>query len=280
MRIIAILCWLLALGTQPAWAASSPNLRSLEQQLAFLVASTPGDVGVAALDLKSGEVVSVNGSEPFPMASTVKIAIAANYLAQVEHGRRTLNDTIRGRSAAKLMEAMIIHSDNYATDVLLADLGGPETVQAWLTQNRLSGLRIDRNIAQLLRSKRDLRDIRDSSTPEAMVELLRRLDRGKLLNPWSRAHLLGLMSRCKTGKNRIRGMLPFGTLVENKTGTLSGLTTDVGFITLPDGRRIAVAFFARGGTDRPSAIARAARTIYDGFAAAFRNSFPGAYSAP
>ena len=75
-------------------------------------------------------------------------------------------------------------------------------------------------------------------------------------------------------------MLPFGTLVENKTGTLSGLTTDVGFITLPDGRRIAVAFFARGGTDRPSAIARAARTIYDGFAAAFRNSFPGAYSAP
>jgi len=280
MRLIAILCWFLALGAQPAWAASSPQLRSLEQQLNWLVASTPGDVGVAALDLASGETVSVNGNEPFPMASTVKIAIAANYLAQVEHGRRSLNDTIRGRSAAKLMEAMIIRSDNYATDVLLADLGGPETVQLWLTQNRLSGLRIDRNIAQLLRSKRDLRDIRDSSTPEAMVELLRRLDRGKLLNPWSRAHLLGLMSRCNTGKNRIRGMLPFGTLVENKTGTLSGLTTDVGYITLPNGRRIAVAFFARGGTDRPSAIARAARTIYDGFAAAFRTSFSGAYSAP
>ena len=280
MRLIAILCWLLVFGAQPAGAVSSPNLRSLEQQLTWLVASTPGDVGVAALDLATGEAVSVNGDEPFPMASTVKIAIAANYLAQVEHGRRSLNDTIRGRSADKLMEAMIIHSDNYATDVLLADLGGPETVQAWLTQNQLSGLRIDRNIAQLLRSKRDLRDIRDSSTPEAMVELLRRLDRGKLLNPWSRAHLLGLMSRCKTGKNRIRGMLPFGTLVENKTGTLSGLTTDVGYITLPNGRRIAVAFFARGGSDRPSAIARAARTIYDGFAAVFRTPFAGAYSAP
>jgi len=113
-----------------------------------------------------------------------------------------------------------------------------------------------------------------------MVELLRRLDRGKLLNPWSRAHLLGLMGRCTTGKNRIRGMLPFGTPVENKTGTLSGLTTDVGFITMPNGRRIAVAFFARGGSDRPSAIARAARTIYDGFAAAFRTSFSGALSAP
>ena len=258
MRLIAFLCWVSALGAQPAWASSSPHLRSLEQQLNWLVAATPGDVGVAALDLNSGETVSVNGSEPFPMASTVKIAIAANYLAQVEHGRRSLNDTIRGRSAAKLMEAMIIRSDNYATDVLLADLGGPATVQAWLTQNQLSGLRIDRNIAQLLR----------------------RLDRGKLLNPWSRAHLLGLMGRCNTGKNRIRGMLPFGTPVENKTGTLSGLTTDVGFITLPNGRRIAVAFFARGGSDRPSAIARAARTIYDGFAAAFRTSFSGAIGAP
>lgn len=283
MRIIAVLLWFsaLVLGTaQPAWAASSPKLRSLEQQLAFLVASTPGDVGVAALDLGSGDTVSINGDEPFPMASTVKIAIAANYLAQVEHGRRTLNDSIRGQSAAKLMEAMIIHSDNRATDLLLANLGGPGTVQAWLTQNDLSGLRIDRNIAQLLRAKRDLRDVRDSSTPEAMVELLRRLDRGKLLNPWSRAHLLGLMSRCKTGKNRIRGMLPLGTRVEHKTGTLSGLTTDVGYITLPDGRRIAVAFFARGGSDRPSAIARAARTIYDGFAAAFRSSFSGAFNAP
>ena len=90
MRLIAILCWLLAFIAQPAWAASSPRLQSLEQQLAFLVAGSPGDVGVAALDLRSGELVSINGDEPFPMASTVKVAIAANYLAQVEHGGRSL----------------------------------------------------------------------------------------------------------------------------------------------------------------------------------------------
>jgi beta-lactamase class A len=81
------------------------------------------------------------------------------------------------------------------------------------------------------------------------------------------------MSRCHTGRNRIRGLLPIGTQVENKTGTLSGLSTDVGFITLPDGRRIAVAFFARGGTNRPRTIAEAARAIYDGFASAWRTSF-------
>jgi len=280
MRFVAVLCWLLALITQPAWAATSPGLQQLEQQIAALVAGAPGDVGVAALDLKSGELVSFNGDEPFPMASTVKVAIAANYLAQVEFGRRSLSDTIRGRSASRLMEAMLVHSDNYATDLLLRNLGGPQTVQAWLTQNELTGVRIDRSIAQLLHARRDLRDIRDSSTPRAMVELLQRIDSGRMLRPASRSYLLTLMSRCNTGRNRMRGLLPYGTQVENKTGTLSGLSTDVGFITLPNGRRIAVAFFARGGTDRPRTIAQAARTIYDGFTATTGFPFAATLSTP
>ena len=59
------------------------------------------------------------------MASTVKVAVAALYLAQVDHGRRSLDDTINGQSARSLMARMLIHSDNRATDMLLKDLGGP-----------------------------------------------------------------------------------------------------------------------------------------------------------
>ena len=81
------------------------------------------------------------------------------------------------------------------------------------------------------------------------------------------ALLLDMMARCRTGSNRIRGLLPADAKVENKTGTLSGYTSDVGFLTLPNGRRIAVAFFARGGDNRPAVIATAARAIYDAFAA-------------
>jgi hypothetical protein len=44
-----------------------------------------------------------------------------------------------------------------------------------------------------------------------------------------------MMRRCKTGSNRIRGILPAGARVENKTGTLSGYTGDVGFLTFPTG---------------------------------------------
>jgi beta-lactamase class A len=213
-------------------------------------------------------MVSIKGDQSFPMASTVKVAVAALYLAQVDHGRRSLDDTINGQSARSLMKRMLVHSDNRATDILLKDLGGPTALHDWLRQNGVKGLRVDRTIAQLLSDRRDLWDRRDSSTPTAMVDLLKRIYRAELIKPQSRNYLLDLMAQCQTGKNRIKALLPFGTPVEHKTGTLNGLSDDVGFITMPDGHRIAVAIFTRGGSDRPRTIAEAARAIYDGFKAA------------
>lgn len=269
MRFIAVFLGLLAFALQPANAASSPNLLTLEQQLRTLVGSQTSDVGVAALDLTSGETVSINGDTAFPMASTVKVAVAAAYLSQVDNGHRSLDDLISGVSASSLMARMMIHSDNQATDMLIRNLGGPRAIQDWVKFHGLEHFRVDRNIARLLADKRDLWDYRDSSTPLAMVDLLRRLDKDNILKPESRSYLMDLMGRCETGKNRIRGMLPWGTKVEHKTGTLNGYTSDVGYITLSNGHRVAVAMFARGGTDRPNTIAQAARAIYDGFTKLF-----------
>jgi beta-lactamase class A len=267
MRFTLVLLSLLAFVAQPAAAASSPSMLSLEQQIADLVGNKSADVGIAALDLTSGESISVKGNTPFPMASTVKVAVAALYLAQVDHGRRSLDDTINGISARNLMKRMLIHSDNRATDILLKDLGGPRAIHDWLQDNGVKGLRVDRTIAQLLSDKRDLWDHRDSSTPVAMVDLLKRIYKAELIKPESRNYLLDLMAQCETGKNRMKALLP-GVPVEHKTGTLNGLTDDVGFITMPDGHRIAVAIFARGGANRPRTIAEAARAIYDGFKSA------------
>ena len=269
MRISALFLSLFALVAQPAVAASSPNLLSLEQQLNSMVAGKSADVGIAALDLNSGETVSIKGNTPFPMASTVKVAVAALYLAQVDNGQRSLDDIINGQSARGLMRRMLVHSDNRATDILLADLGGPSAVHDWLQANGIKGLRVDRNISELLHSKRDLWDRRDSSTPVAMVDLLKRLYKAELIKPESRNYLLDLMAQCQTGRNRMKAMLPSGTPVEHKTGTLDGLADDVGFITMPDGHRVAVAIFTRGGNNRPQTIAQAARVIYDGFRAIF-----------
>jgi beta-lactamase class A len=278
MRFRAILLALLAFSAQPALAASSPSLVGLEQQLASLVSNKSADVGIAALDLNTGETVSIKGNTPFPMASTVKVAVAALYLAQVDHGRRSLDDTINGVSARSLMRRMLIHSDNRATDILLKDLGGPTALHDWLQQSGVTGLRVDRTIAQLLSDKRDLWDRRDSSTPTAMVDLLKRIYRAELIKPQSRYYLLDLMGQCETGKNRMKALLP-GVPIEHKTGTLNGLTDDVGFITMPDGHRVAVAIFTRGGSNRPRTIAEAARAIYDGFKTALTWPFRPALSS-
>ena len=265
MRFFAILLSLTAFVAAPVTAAASPDLVSVEQQLQSLMADKSADVGVAALDLNTGESLSIKGDTPFPMASTVKVAIAALYLSQVDHGQKTLDDTIRGESVRSLMGKMLIYSDNRAADILFKDVGGPRAVHRWLVDNGIQGVHVDRTIAQLLADKRDLWDTRDSSTPKAMVDLLRRIYKGDLISPSSRNYLLGVMAKCHTGKNRMKWLLPAGTPVEHKTGTLNGLADDVGFITMPDGHRIAVAIFARGGSNRPQAIAEAARAIYDGF---------------
>jgi beta-lactamase class A len=279
MRWTAILLWLMAFVAQPA-AAQTPLVSAMQNELAMLVTSKSSDVGIAALDLTSGETVSVRGNLRYPMASTVKLAVAATYLSYVENGERTLDDKIAGTSASALMRRMLVHSDNRATDLLLRNLGGPDTVQNWLDWHKVEGLRIDRTIAQLLADKRDLHDERDSATPLAFVTFLKRLDKGELLKPWSRAYMLDLMSQCMTGRNRMKSLLPSGTRVEHKTGTLNGLSDDVGFITLPNGHRVAIAIFARGGSNRPRAIAEAARAVYDGFIAVLRWPYGTALGNP
>lgn len=267
MKLFAFLGFVAFAAAQPAVAASTPELIPLEQQLTALASAQPTELGIAAYDLGSNSSICINCEAAFPMASTVKIAVAAAYLSQVDFGRRSLDDRIGSQTASDLIQAMLIHSDNIATDRLIRNLGGPDEIHGWLKFHGLKGIRVDRTIAQLLTAKRDLWDVRDSSTPTAMIELLKKLETGNVLKPTSHAYLLNLMGRCMTGKNRIRGLLPYGVRVENKTGTLNGLTSDVGYIRMPDGRKIAVAFFARGGTERPRAIAEAARAIYYGFAA-------------
>ena len=279
MKFGAIFLSLLAFVAVPAAAASSPDLVSVEQQLSSLVSGSSADVGIAALDLNTGESVSIKGETPFPMASTVKVAIAALYLSQVDHGQKTLEDTIDGQPVRKLMGRMLIFSDNHAADILFKDVGGPTAVHRFLSQNGIRGVHVDRTIAQLLSARRDLWDTRDSSTPMGMIELLKSIYKAKIISPQSRDYLLGVMAKCQTGRNRMKSMLPAGTPVEHKTGTLNGLADDVGFISMPDGHRIAVAIFTRGGSDRPRTIAAAARTIYDGFKTLFSWPFRPALTA-
>ncbi|MGJ0239003.1 serine hydrolase [Novosphingobium fluoreni] len=268
----------------------------LEQQLASLAEASRGRIGVAALDLTSGRTVDVLGDQRFPMASTSKIAIAATFLEGVDQGRFSLSSEfpmmmpVPSRpfstavapvrpgtymSARSLIEAMITRSNNYATDALLKVVGGPRAVNDWVRRAGVNDWHIDRDIATLVRDDGAVNpattiDTRDSATPLAMVRLLSQIYSGQMLSPASRDVLLGAMGRCLTGKRRIPALLPSGTTVLHKTGSLNNTSSDVGIIQTPDGRAYAIAIYVTGqGTRlaRETRIASIASALYHGYAA-------------
>jgi beta-lactamase class A len=206
-------------------------------------------------------------------------------------------------SVRNLLELMLVLSDNTATDLLLRLAGGPEAVTARVRAMGIRDMDIHRPTVNMIADsegyalppenewkpalfqklyeatpeesrKASLRnfqtDPRDTSSPEAMGMLLERMVRGEGLKGESRALLLDIMERCQTGKARIKGILPPGTVVVHKTGTFSGITNDAGIITLPqDAGHVAIAVFVKSSlrtpAERERAIAQVSRAVYDFF---------------
>ena len=268
---------------------------SFERRIAQLADGSRGRIGVAAIDLKSGEQISVLGDQLFPMASTSKIAVAAAYLELVEQGRYSLTSEfpllIPVRSAKfssraapvregnympadELIEIMITRSSNPATDALLRVVGGPEAVNDWVRRQGIKEFSIDRDIATLVRDDGEFDpsmhiDRRDAATPKAMIELLQGLYQGRFLSAESRQVILDAMAKTRTGKRRIPAELPEYVEVMHKTGSLNNTSSDIGILEGPDGHAIAVAIYVTGQgarREREARIASIARALYDGFA--------------
>ena len=207
-------------------------------------------------------------------------------------------------SVRNLLELMLLISDNSATDVCLRLVGGPKAVTARMRAVGIEDIDISRSTAQVLgdwvgltqsapdsqlsatqfnslatavkpelrqiAAERFDRDQRDTATPEAMSALLARVYRGDLLTRRSSDLLLDIMRRCRTGEERLRGMLPAGTEVAHKTGSLGSITNDVGIVTLPyNAGHVAIVVFVKSSTkevsSRERAIAEISRTVYDFF---------------
>src|SRR6266446_4035819 len=86
MKITRRQC-LLTLGT----AISASAGQDLLEQWRKIAAGTDGVVGAAALRFGSERLYSLNGNEPFPLASVCKLPIAMNLLALVDEGKFALN---------------------------------------------------------------------------------------------------------------------------------------------------------------------------------------------
>jgi len=168
----------------------------------------------------------------------------------------------------EVLRYAVAESDGTASDVLLRLAGGPERVTAFLRTLAIDDLVVATSEVEMSREVHV--QYRNWSTPEAMVQVLSKL------SPKHDALLLKWMMESTPGPKRIKGLLPAGTIVAHKTGTsgtdfgITRATNDVGLVTLPDGRHLAIAVFVSDSPAdtavREEVIAKIARAAWDRFA--------------
>ena len=146
-------------------SAAEAARKPLLEQWRKIASDSDGTVGAAALCFRSGERVSLNGQERFPLASVCKLPIAIRILGMVDEGKLSLNDSIEVLrqdvfssvseiaerwpqqwrfKLDELLQLMIAQSDNTAVQTLFR-IGGEEAgMTASFRKWQVEGVRVDR----------------------------------------------------------------------------------------------------------------------------------------
>lgn len=274
-------------------ASTANDENELRDRIEQISQTAQGQVGVTATVLETGESVTLNGDQRFPMQSVYKFPIAMAVLAQVDQGNLQLDQRIRIEagdivqdsrildensqemefSLAELLQYMVSESDSTACDALLRLIGGPQRVTEYLRNLGVNDVVVANTENEIQFGQDAALQYRNYATPDAAVNLLRTFHEGRGLSASSQALLRQWMVETATSPNRIKGLLPEGTVVAHKTGTsatvdgMTAATNDVGIVSLPNGQHLAIAVFVSDSTAnntiREEVIAKVARAAWD-----------------
>jgi beta-lactamase class A len=269
--------------------------RPLQREIQGIAADAHGKVAVACSLPESSLNCDLDPHAHPPMQSVFKFPVAVTALHLVEQGKLSLDQSIRFLPTDRilphthsplqdkypeakvdvplreLLGLAVSESDNVAADIVLRTIGGPAVVNDYMDSIGVSGFHLEDGEDGLAREV--AAQYRNWFEPAGAVQLLRRISDNSPLSPERTRMLLQWMQETPNGALRIKGKLPSGTIVMHKTGTsgtkngVTFATNDIGLITLPDGRRVAIAIFvtdSRAGDDaRDAVIARIAKAAYD-----------------
>jgi beta-lactamase class A len=296
-KLLGILMLLVSCAAQaaPAPAAKQQLLwERLRGAVAEVERRLDGVLGVAILDLTSGEALTVHADEEFPQASSIKIAVLAELYHQAEQagqgaaGKATLTDRYRVRAEdlvpdsdilggltvgvtqltnRDLATLMVAVSDNAATNVLIGRLG-MDNVTALMESQGLRHTRLRRNMMDLQAAAAGRENI---STPREMMLLLERLYRGRIVGPPLLEDFFAVLATHKD--SWLPRDLPAELRIANKPGALEGVRADSGIVFLanrPYVICVMTTYLAneRAGEDAISAISAAAFGTFDRLARA------------
>lgn len=253
-----------------AHPGKSPRHDALRADLVEAEKASGGRLGVAVLDTATGAQFAYRGGERFAMCSTFKLLLAAAVLWRLDRGQETLERRLPVRqedeldnsdftktriggtaSIAELCQSTVTISDNAAANILLDTMDGPAGLTRFFRAIGDSVSRLDRNEPSM--SDAVPGDPRDTSTPLAMVETLRRILLGDVLTPASLKVLFGWLKGVTTGVGRLRAGLPRDWELAHKTGTgMHGTTNDVGIVWPPGRAPLVVVTYLNGSPLNPA----------------------------
>ncbi|MEM9668972.1 MAG: class A beta-lactamase [Pseudomonadota bacterium] len=211
-----------------------------------------GRLGIAAMDIASGRELTHRPEERFAFCSSFKWLLGALVLARIDTGKEDLarpvlldpKDLVSYSPVTKprlgetmtlgeLCAATIMTSDNTAANLLITELGGPAGFTSTLRSYGDEVTRLDRYETAL--NENAPGDPRDTTSPRAMLNLMRIFLFGDALTPASRSLLRQWMIDATTGLDRLRAGLPAGWIAGDKTGTSANdQSNDVAFAVPPD----------------------------------------------
>jgi len=278
--------------------ASAQTTELLRQNIQNLILTKNADVGVSIIGYDGKDTLSINGNKQFPMQSVFKFHIGLTILSEIDKGTFSLEQKMEIKKKdllsnlysplreqypqgailpiSDVLEYTVSKSDNVGCDVLLRLIGGPQVVENYLVQNGFKNISIKIN-EEKMQSDWDLQ-FQNWTTPKAASEVLTAFyynDR-KLLSTTSHGFIWKAMEQTETGKGRLKGQLPEGTVVAHKTGwsgtNKSGVTAavnDIGIVSLPNGRHFFISVFVTNSKEdlatNEKIIAEVARATWDYF---------------
>ena len=273
------------------------QIEKLRQKIQQIASSADGKLGIAILDLSGKDTLTMNGKGHFAMQSVYKFHLGLAVLDQVDKGKFKLDQKMVVRKKdllpntwsplrekypngeveiplRELLQFTVAQSDNNGCDILFNLMGSPKTVDSYIKNLGIKDVAISTTEQEMHQDPKA--QFTNWSTPWAAVKLLEKFYQKKMLSVSSHDFMWKTLAEATTGSQKIKGLLPKGTVVAHKSG-LSGAdekgvtaaTNDIGIVQLPNGKHYAIAIFY-GNTkltdkDSDKVIAEVSKAVWDYF---------------